>query len=461
MSAPYASTSMIIELEEDKPTSLPYILMTIQLMAKFNIHVERHGLNRFVVPCGVYQNPSHIEIEVDASSATYLLAMAAVTQGTVSILGLGQQSLQGDANFFTLLQKMGCTATQSNNSTTVTGPSNGVLQSVNINMNSMTDAFMTAAALGAVACGITQITGISNQRVKESNRIKVMVTELQKIGIPSGELEDGMWVEGIGNWSFEEKEQKLKKVFISCHNDHRIAMSFTVLGCVLDQIIITDKECTEKTYPSFWDDCRNKLGLVFQSNLIDHRVEMYKNIVDKEQPPCVFIIGMRGCGKSIFGLKAAQTLQLRFIDMDVLLEQEWQESIPNFVTKNGWEQFRSDESQLLQKLITTKNNRTIVSCGGGIVESDLARMLLKNYSYVVYIERDLDSIISNLNQQYNSRRVIYNEPVEITYRRRLPWYEECSRMKFVINADDGNIKVVHDNFAKFLRAMIPNMPQLA
>lgn len=460
LSAPYASTPITIELEEDKPTSLPYILMTTQLMAKFNIHVQRQGLNRFVVPCGVYANPSHIDIEVDASSATYPLAMAAVTRGTVSILGLGKHSLQGDANFYTLLEKMGCNAVQSDNSTTVTGPSNGVLKSVNINMETMTDAFMTAAVVGAVASGITQITGISNQRAKESNRIEVMVTELQKIGIPSGELEDGMWVEGIGNWSFEEKKQRLKKAFISCHNDHRIAMSFAVLGCVLDEIIITDKECTDKTYPSFWDDCRNKLGLTFQPNYVNHKTKVYKSIVDKKQPPCIFIIGMRGAGKSILGLKASQTLQLKFIDMDVLFEEQSQETLPNFVSKFGWEQFRKVESQLLQKLITKKNDGTIISCGGGIVESEMARMLLKNYSYVIYIERDLDSIISNLNQDYNRPRINFHEPVEITYRRRLPWYEECSKLKFIINFNIRNIDVVHANFAKFLIDMIPNMPQI-
>lgn len=458
ISAPYASTPMIIELEEEKPTSLTYILMTMAIMAKFNVHIKREGLNRFVVPCGVYENPSHIEIEVDASSATYPLSMAAVTGGTVCILGLGQQSLQGDAKFYTLLEKMGCTAWQSDAFTRVTGPPNGMLQAVSINMESMTDAFMSAIAVGAVSCGTTQITGISNQRVKESNRIAVMVNELQKIGIPSGELEDGMWVEGIGNWSQEERKQKLKTAFISCHNDHRIAMSFAVLGCVLDQIIITNKECTEKTYPSFWDDCRNKLGLLIQPNSIYDRESMDKSTIDNDAPPCIVIIGMRGCGKSALGLKASQTFSLKFIDMDILFEEKFQEPLTDFVSKYGWKQFRHRESQLLQQLMTEKSSGTIICCGGGVVESESARMLLKNYFYVIYIERDLEAIISNLNQEFNPRRGNLNEPVEITYRRRLPWYEECSSIKFVINSDEKNLNQIHFNFEKFLRNVIPNIP---
>lgn len=452
ISAPYASTPMIIELEEESPTSLPYILMTIELMAKFNIHVERQGLNRFIVPCGVYENPSHFEIEVDASSATYPLSMAAVTGGTISVLGLGSKSLQGDAEFCKLLQSMGCTAVQSDNLTTVTGPS-GLLQSVSINMESMTDAFMTAAVVGAVACGITEIRGISNQRVKECNRIEVMINELRKIGITSGELEDGMWIEGIGNWDLEKRRKTLKKASISCHNDHRIAMSFAVLGCVLDQIIIMDKECTDKTYPSFWMDCRNKLKLTMKPHIDDFDGDSSFCV---SPPPCVIIIGMRGCGKSVLGHKVSETLQLKFIDMDLLLEEQYGQPFTTYVARYGLDKFRQDESELLKKLMENHVSGTIICCGGGVVESEAARMLLKNHAYVVYVKRDLDSIITNLNQETNSRRIDLKEPIENTYHRRLPWYEDCSKFKFVINSVD-DINQVHVEFEKFLKSVIPNI----
>lgn len=455
MSAPYASSPMTIELEEKNPTSLPYILMTIELMAKFNIHVERQGMNRFIVPCGVYENPSDLEVEVDASSATYPLSMAAVTGGTVRVLGLGRESLQGDAKFCTLLERMGCSAVQNDNSTTVTGPSDGLLQSVDINMESMTDAFMTAAVIGAVACGVTKIRGISNQRVKECNRIEVMVNELKKIGIPSGELEDGMWVEGIGKWDLKKRRETLKKSYISCHNDHRIAMSFAVLGCVLDQLIITDKECTEKTYPSFWEDCRNKLGLTIRSHLTSPVDDVINNPCDS-LPPCVIVIGMRGCGKSVLSQKASTQLQLKFIDIDVILEQQFRQSFSQYVSQFGLQKFRQEESELLKKLVTDKPSGSIICCGGGVVESELARTLLKNYAYVVYIKRDLDSIISNLGREISPRRIDLLEPVESTFNRRLPWYEDCSKFKFVINSVD-DINLVHTEFETFLKTMIPGM----
>lgn len=119
----------------------------------------------------------------------------------------------------------------------------------------LTDAFMGIACLAAVAKGTTRITGIANQRVKECNRIRVMVEELTKCGINSRELEDGIEIEGK-----TEPISLPAPVEILCYNDHRIAMSFACLGARVPGIIITDKECVQKTYPEFWDDISNVLG---------------------------------------------------------------------------------------------------------------------------------------------------------------------------------------------------------
>ncbi|GLE11207.1 hypothetical protein PINS_up023546, partial [Pythium insidiosum] len=191
------------------PTSLPYILMTTQLMEAFGIAVETLAPNRYRVPCGVYQNPAEFSVEVDASSATYPLALAAITGGSVTVESLGNTSLQGDAAFHTLLHAMGCRTEQDSTTTTVTGPPQGTtLQAVEIDMETMTDAFMTAVALAAVANGTKKITGIANQRVKECNRIEVMVTELRKIGVECGELPDGIWITGTNG-----RVDHLKKAF--------------------------------------------------------------------------------------------------------------------------------------------------------------------------------------------------------------------------------------------------------
>ena len=119
----------------------------------------------------------------------------------------------------------------------------------------LTDAFMGVACLAAVAKGTTRITGIANQRVKECNRILVMVEELSKCGVKCRELEDGIEIEGRTTPISLSSPAE-----ILCYNDHRIAMSFACLGARVPGIVISDKECTQKTYPEYWDDISNVLG---------------------------------------------------------------------------------------------------------------------------------------------------------------------------------------------------------
>lgn len=114
-------------------------------------------------------------------------------------------------------------------------------------MSTMTDTFMTAAALAAVARGTTRLYNIANQRVKECNRLAAMVTELAKCGVTARELSDGIEIEG-------RAAAELRPASVACYSDHRIAMSFAVLGCRVPGIVITDKECTAKTYAEFWTD---------------------------------------------------------------------------------------------------------------------------------------------------------------------------------------------------------------
>ena len=189
LSAPYAQSPVEIVLKE-RPVSQSYIDMTVSLMAQFGIVVKREGDLVYKVPKGCYTNPKELMVECDASSATYPLAFAAITGGTVTCEAVGSASIQGDAGFAALCKRMGCTVAQDKKKSTVTGPKGkaGRLKAIDVDMEPMTDAFMTAVALAAVADGTTRITGIANQRVKECNRIEVMVTELGKLGITAGEV---------------------------------------------------------------------------------------------------------------------------------------------------------------------------------------------------------------------------------------------------------------------------------
>jgi pentafunctional AROM polypeptide len=199
--APYAAEPIVLELTGGQVISQPYIDMTIAMMKTFGIEVSRRKeeasgklLDIYDIPTGHYVNPPEYVIESDASSATYPLAIAAITGTTCTLSNIGSASLQGDAGFAkAVLEPMGCIVEQTTSSTTVTGPPVGKLRAIGlVDMEPMTDAFLTASVLAAVACqpvdasrkledappNTTRILGIANQRVKECNRIRAMIDQL-------------------------------------------------------------------------------------------------------------------------------------------------------------------------------------------------------------------------------------------------------------------------------------------
>lgn len=199
--APYASEPVTLELTGGQVISQPYIDMTIAMMKTFGVEVVRKTdpetgklLDIYQIPHAAYDSPSEYNIESDASSATYPLAIAAITGTTCTIPNIGSASLQGDAKFAKdVLEPMGCNVVQTETETTVTGPPIGQLKALGyVDMEPMTDAFLTASVLAAVATGTplpgrelsdapkntTRILGIANQRVKECNRIRAMIDQL-------------------------------------------------------------------------------------------------------------------------------------------------------------------------------------------------------------------------------------------------------------------------------------------
>ena len=239
LAAPYADEPLAIVLAESgRPTSSTYIDMTVSCMALFGVVVQRsitkEGNVRFDVPTGVYSycggslegrldgglEGDVCRVECDASSATYPLAMAAVTKSTVVVHGVGDSSVQGDAGFVHLLETMGCAVMTTKETTQVTGPSLVVpdsgsgsnktgLIAVEVDMSDLTDAFMTAVAVAVFASGTTKIFGISNQHVKECDRIAAMCENLARIGITARNNADGIEVDGIGDRSWEGERMPL------------------------------------------------------------------------------------------------------------------------------------------------------------------------------------------------------------------------------------------------------------
>ncbi|CAG8573350.1 540_t:CDS:2 [Ambispora leptoticha] len=440
MCAPHASQTVTLTLTGGQVISQQYIDMTITMMNSFGIQIDRLESNVYRIQRGRYKNPEVYIIESDASSATYPLAIAAITGTTCTITNIGSNSLQGDSAFAVkVLAPMGCKVTQTSISTTVKGPPIGTLQSLpEIDMESMTDAFLTASVLAAVATkntkaddNITRIVGIANQRVKECNRIAAMVHELSKFGVEAFELPDGLEIHGKPIQSLKTPIEGVK-----CYDDHRIAMSFSVLGCVAPGgTIIREKKCVEKTWPSWWDALEKELGVKLQGVDLGPSTEQDHNESNgNNKESSILFIGIRGAGKTTLGKAAAKALNRQFIDMDHHFETTFKITLTEYVEKEGWEAFRAKETELLSSLLKNNGFGYIISCGGGIIETENSREILQKYineknGIVVHLVRDVDEVENFLEQ--DKTRPVYGETVRDAWKRREKWYQQCSNYEFV------------------------------
>lgn len=454
MAAPYAKEAVTLRLVGGKPISQTYIDMTISMMSAFGItvHKSRTEDNTYHIPNGVYKSPSEYIIESDASSATYPLAVAAITGTTCTIPNIGSGSLQGDARFAVdVLRPMGCAVKQTSHSTTVTGPPLGQLKALrHVDMEPMTDAFLTASVLAAVATGTTQITGIANQRVKECNRILAMKHQLAKFGVTARELDDGIEVDGILTQQLQEPHGG-----VYCYDDHRVAMSFSVLSLACPKpVLILERECVGKTWPGWWD----ALSLQFNAGLsgVDIQPSHKEALIPvATQPRTLFIIGMRGAGKTTIGRWAARVLGHDFVDMDEEIERRSNATIPEIINgTSGWEGFRATELHVLKDLMNHKGRDLVVSCGGGVVETAEARSLLvsfyKHGGHVLWVHRRLEDIVAYLS--LDKSRPAYTENIPGVFYRRRPWYEECSNLQYFIpNLQNNSVTIqVPQDFEKYI-----------
>ena len=240
MAAPYAKTEVQIEIT-DKLVSEPYVEMTLQLMLRFGVSVENDKFKHFRVPSMPYSSPGKIYVEGDASSASYFLAGAAITGGPVTVKGCGTESLQGDSRFAEVLEKMGTNVKWSEMEITVSGSS---LNGIDVDMNMMPDAAMTLAVAALFASGQTAIRNIHNWRVKETERLKAVSTELRKLGAEVEEGEDYLVI---------NPPKKIQNAEIDTYEDHRMAMAFSLAACGDTSVTINDPGCVSKTFPEYFE----------------------------------------------------------------------------------------------------------------------------------------------------------------------------------------------------------------
>jgi 3-phosphoshikimate 1-carboxyvinyltransferase len=239
MIAPYAQQPVSLEVAGDL-VSESNVELTLDVMASFGVTVRRAAPRRFIIPQQHYRGRT-FAIEGDVTSAGYWWALAAVTGGRITVQNIQLTSHQGDIEFLPILQRMGCSITQEGG-VTVQAPRRLSSPGV-VDMNRLPDGVMTLAVLAALAQGETRIVNVANLRIKESNRLAALVTELHRVGITAEELPDGIRIQGGEPHGAD----------IETYADHRLAMSFAILGARVPGMRIGTPDCVSKSYPTFYE----------------------------------------------------------------------------------------------------------------------------------------------------------------------------------------------------------------
>ena len=248
LAAPAASLPVTLRVAGEL-VSKPFVDMTLAVMRDFGVAVGREGYARFEIAAPQAYRGRRYAVEPDASSASYFLAAAAATGGRVTVEGLSRASIQGDARFADVLGEMGCAVEWSGEGVTVEGPEH--LRGIRIDMNAMPDMVLTLAPLALLARGRTVIENVANLRVKESDRLTALATELGRLGARVEEHPDGLTI---------YPPQAVLSAEVATYNDHRMAMGFAIVGLRVPGILIGGAECVSKTYPEFFADLESLVG---------------------------------------------------------------------------------------------------------------------------------------------------------------------------------------------------------
>ena len=303
--------------------SRPYIEITLNLLARFGIAVVREGWQRFTIPAGsCYRSPGVIHVEADASSASYFIALGAIaaTAGSVCIAGVGEDSIQGDIRFVDAARLMGARVTGSANSLEITRGA-WPLKAIELDCNHIPDAAMTLAIMALYADGPSTLSNIASWRVKETDRLAAMATELRKLGAgvdegpdfiritpprlaagpsqgeaaPSGASEPHAVasVAAAGSW---------KAASIQTYDDHRIAMCFSLAAFnpAGVPVRIEDPKCVAKTFPDYFE------ALFFLAQTAPPHI------------PVICVDGPTASGKGTLASQVAHELGYHYLDSGAL-----------------------------------------------------------------------------------------------------------------------------------------------
>jgi len=349
MVAPFAEHDVEIVIS-DKLVSKPYIDMTIKVMEDFGVKVTNHDYEKFEITAGQKYKGCDYLVEGDASSASYFYALEKLHNTKLDIQNINKDSLQADMGFL------------------------DVEVGGEIDLNHMPDAAMTVAIMAAFHKGKTRLTNIANLRVKETDRIKALVTELKKVGCDAKELDDGIEING-------DPDKLHGNVVIQTYDDHRVAMCFSILATLIENVQVLDPDCTSKTYPTFFEDLQ-RAGFE----------------VEKREIPNIVLTGMRGSGKSTIGKIIAKKLRYRFVDTDDKIEKQEKMTINEIVKNKSWFHFRKKEKYVVRSVAKKKD--VVISTGGGVILDKENVKALKKCGKIVFLKYDLDVLEARLEKSH-------------------------------------------------------------
>ena len=249
LALPLTGSNSRIEVQGEL-ISKPYVEITLSLMRRFGVEAGRTGWRYFDLPPGPYRSPGKIHVEGDASSASYFLAAGALGGGPVRVEGLGRRSIQGDVRFTEVLERMGAQVSLFDDAIEVRNEK-AKLRSIDMDLNHIPDAAMTAAVLALFAEGRSTLRNIASWRVKETDRLAAMATELRKLGADVEEGADFLKI----------SPGKLKAgVAVDTYDDHRMAMSFSLVSLGGIPVCINNPSCVGKTFPQYFEELASISG---------------------------------------------------------------------------------------------------------------------------------------------------------------------------------------------------------
>jgi 3-phosphoshikimate 1-carboxyvinyltransferase len=357
--------------------SREYAALTCTLLERFGIDAELRADGAKVIE-GAGRAPTTIEAGGDWSAMGVWTCLNHLTGSRVRASNLRQASGQADERLGDAL-------------TLLAGPGDRT-----IDVASMPDQFLNLAVVAALRRGATRLEGAHNTRRKESDRVAVAAGELRRLGADLDELADGLLVRGGG---------PLRGAVIEAHGDHRVAMAMALAGCIVPGVVIDDPDCTAKSYPDFWRD----LGEV------------------RTRHRAVAIVGNRGAGKTTLARALAQRTGSTFVDSDDLFTADHGPIAP-FVAEHGWPAFRRLEERLVAQALLPGR---IAALGGGAIESERTRSLLRDRAFVLWLDAGIDllreRLASGAERPSVTGRPVLDELPDLIATRTPHYAELCHR----------------------------------